>query len=72
MGCPNMGKFFAACDLLETSSPANAATITNAVLKQLEASKINEQKLASFASDGASLMTGKTNAVARRYSICLK
>lgn len=64
-GKPNT-KFLAASDLLETSTSANAETITNAILKQLEESNINVNKLASFSSDGASVMTGKTNGVAAK------
>ena len=64
-GKPNT-KFLAASDLLETLTSANAETITNAILKQLEESNINVNKLASFSSDGASVMTGKTNGVAAK------
>ena len=64
-GTPNT-KFLAASDLLEKSTSANAATITNAILKQLEESAIDKHKLASFSSDGASVMTGKTNGVAAK------
>ena len=41
-------KFLAASDLLEKSTSANAAAITNAILKQLEESAIDKDKLASF------------------------
>lgn len=64
-GKPNT-KFLAASDLLEKSTSANAAAITNAILKQLEESAIDKDKLASFSSDGASVMTGKTNGVAAK------
>ena len=64
-GTPNT-KFLAASDLLEKSTSANAATITDAILKQLEESAIDKHKLASFSSDGASVMTGKTNGVAAK------
>ena len=64
-GKPNT-KFLAASDLLEKSTSANAATINNAILRQLEESAIDKQKLASFSSDGASVMTGKTNGVAAK------
>lgn len=50
-GKPNT-KFLAASDLLEKSTSANAATITNAIPKQLEESAIDKHKLASFSSDG--------------------
>ena len=64
-GKPNI-KFLAASDVLEKSTSANAATITTAILKQLEESEIDKHKLASFSSDGTSVMTGKTNGVAAK------
>ncbi len=57
-------KFLASSDLLEKSTSANVATITNAILKQLEESAIDKHKFAGFSSDGASVMTKKTNGVA--------
>ena len=70
-GKPNT-KFLAASDLLEKSTSANAATITNAILKQLEESEIEKHKLASFSSDGASVMTGKTNGVTAKLQSEIK
>lgn len=64
-GKPN-AKFLAASDLLEKSTSANASTITNAILKQLEESEIDKLKLASFSSDGASVIMGKTNGLAAK------
>ena len=55
-GKPNT-KFLAASNLLEESTSANAATITNAILKQLEESEIDKHKLTSFSKGGASVMT---------------
>ena len=46
-GKPNI-EFLATSGLLEKSTSANAATITNAILKQLEESEIDKLKLASF------------------------
>ena len=57
-GKPNT-KFLAASALLEKSTSPNTATITNAILKQLEESEIDKHRLASFSSDGTFVMTGK-------------
>ena len=64
-GKPNT-KFLPASDLLEKSTSANAATITNAILKQLEESEIDKLNLTSFSSDSASVVMGKKNGVAAK------
>ena len=67
---PETGKaktaFLAASNLLENSSSANAKTITDAIVAQVEDAGIDKRKLTSFSTDGASVMTGKRNGVAAR------
>ena len=67
---PETGKaktaFLAASNLFENSSAADAETITNAIVAQLEDAGIDKRKLASFSSDGASVMTGKRSGVGTR------
>ena len=67
---PKTGKaktaFLASSSLLENSSSANAKTISDALVAQVEDAGIDKRKLASFSSDGASVMTGKRNGVASR------
>ena len=50
--------------LLESSTSANAETITHTITQQIDDAGLNRQHLSSFASDGVSVMTGKTNGVA--------
>lgn len=64
-GKPNTA-FLAASNLLENSSSADAETIINAIVAQLEDAGIHKKKLSSFSSDGASVMTGKRNGVGTR------
>lgn len=64
-GKPNTA-FLAASNLLENSSSADAETIINAIVVQLEDAGIHKKKLSSFSSDGASVMTGKRNGVGAR------
>ena len=56
-------KFLAASDLLKKPTSANNATITNAILKQLEESEIDKHKCASFSSDGMARKTTIWNKV---------
>ena len=67
---PKTGKaktaFLAASNLLENSGLADAKTISDAIVAQVEAAGIDKRKLASFSTDGASAMTGKRNGVAAR------
>ena len=58
--------FLSASDLLENSHSADANTICTALNQQLENNKLEKSKLSSFASDGASVMTGKNNGVAAK------
>ena len=58
--------FLAASNLLENSGSADAKTISDAIVAQVEAAGIDKRKLASFSADGASVMTGKRNGVAAR------
>ena len=60
--------FLAASDVLEesTTGSADAKSIADAILKQVDDSGINRNKLASFSSYGASVMMGKRNGVAAR------
>ncbi|CAB4037742.1 zinc finger 862-like, partial [Paramuricea clavata] len=58
--------FLSANDLFQNSQSADANTIWTVLNKQLEDSKLEKSKLASFASDGASVMTGKKNGVAAK------
>ena len=58
--------FLSANDLFQNSQSADANTIWTVLNKQLEHSKLEKSKLASFASDGASVMTGKKNGVAAK------
>ena len=58
--------FLAVNDLLEKSHAPNAETIKNAIVSQVEDSDLEIQKLSGFASDGASVMTGKNTGVATR------
>ena len=55
--------FVSASDLLKDSHSADANTICNSLNQQLENNKLEKSKLSSFASDGASVMTGKNNGV---------
>lgn len=67
---PKTGKaktaLLASSSLLENSSTADAKTISDALAAQVEDAGIDKRKLASFSSDGASVMTGKRNGVASR------
>ena len=69
---PDTGKtntvFLSASDILENSTTGSpdAITIKDAIVSQIEAAEIEKQKLASFGSDGVSVMTGKRNGVAVR------
>ena len=69
---PDTGKannaFLAASDVLEesTTGSADAKSIADAILKQVDDSGINRNKLASCSSDRASVMTGKRNGVTAR------
>ena len=58
--------FLDVSNLLESSTSANAETITHTITQQIDDSGLNRQHLSSFASDGVSVMTGKTNGVAAR------
>ena len=58
--------FLSASDLLKDSHSADANTICNALNQQLENNKLEKSKLSRFASDGASVMTGKNNGVAAK------
>ena len=50
----------------QNSSSPNAKTISDVLIAQVKDAGINQGKLASFSSDGASVMTGKRNGVASR------
>ena len=58
--------FLASSSLLENSSSVDAKTISVALVAQVADAGIDKRKLASFSSDGASVMTGKRNGVASR------
>lgn len=59
--------FLDVSNLLESSTSANAETITHTIItQQIDDTGLNRQNLSSFASDGVSVMTGKTNGVAAR------
>ena len=58
--------FLDVSNLLESSTSANAETITHTITQQIDDAGLNRQHLSSFASDGVSVMTGKTNGVAAR------
>ena len=58
--------FLSASDLLKDSHSADANTICNAVNQPLENNKLEKSRLSRFASDGASVMTGKNNGVAAK------
>lgn len=50
-------------DLLKDSQSANATTIKNMVMKQLNEIGLDVKKLSGLATDGCSMMTGKRNGV---------
>ena len=58
--------FLDVSNLLESSTSANAETITHTITQQIDDSGLKRQHLSSFASDGVSVMTEKTNGVAAR------
>lgn len=60
--------FLSASDLLQNSTTGSpdAITIKDALVSQIETAGIEKAKLASFGSDGVSVMTGKRNGVAAR------
>lgn len=55
--------FIAIDDLLKDSSSANATTIKNTVMKQLQECGLDVKRLSGLATDGCSVMTGKRNGV---------
>ena len=64
--CKANTSFLDVSNLLESSTSANAETITHTIIQQIHDSGLNRQHLSSFASDGVSVMTGKPNGVAAR------
>ena len=54
-------QFIAIDDLLKDSNSANATTIKNTVLKQLNKRALEVKKLSGLATDGCSTITGKRN-----------
>lgn len=56
--------FLAVNDLLKDSNSADATTIKSQVMKQLDECHLDVKKLSGLATDGCSVMTGKTNGVA--------
>ena len=56
-------QFIAIDDLLKDSSSANATTIKNTVMKQLQECGLDVKRLSGLATDGCSVMTGKRNGV---------
>ena len=58
--------FLDVSNLLESSTSANAETITHTITQQIDDAGLKRQHLSSFASDSVSVMTGKTNGVAAR------
>ena len=58
--------FLTVNDLLEKFHALNTETIKNATVSQVEDSDLERKKLSGFASDGASVMTGKNTGVATR------
>ena len=58
--------FLDVSNLLESSTSANAETITHTITQQIDDAGLKRQHLSSFASDGVSVMTRKTNGVAAR------
>ena len=58
--------FLTVNDLLEKFHAPNTETIKNATVSQVEDSDLERIKLSGFASDGASVMTGKNTGVATR------
>ena len=75
---PDTGKantvFLSASDILENSTTGSpdAITIKDAIVAQIETAEIEKHKLASFGSDGVSVMTGKRNGVAARLRAEIK
>jgi len=58
--------FLSINNLLEDSPSADASTITNCIIKTMDKFSLDSKKLASFVSDGASVMTGSRSGVATR------
>ena len=58
--------FLALSDILESSSSANAETITSVVVKQLSDCDLDINKLSGLSTDGASVMIVKENCVAAK------
>ena len=56
-------QFIAVDDLLKDSNSANATTVKNTVMKQLDECGLDVSKLSGLATDGCSVMTGKRNGV---------
>lgn len=51
-------------DWSESSTSADVETITNAIMQRIDDSDLKQKHLPSFAGDGVSVMTRKTNCVA--------
>ena len=64
-GAPEV-HFLSVQNVLETSTSANAETIVNVITEELKRDKLDINKLRSFASDGASVMTDSRNGVAAK------
>jgi len=58
--------FLSVNNLLEDSPSADASTITNRIIETMDKFSLDSQKLTSFVSDGASVMTGSRSGVATR------
>ena len=58
--------FLDVSNLLESSTSADAETVTHTITQQIDDVGLKRQHLSSFASDRVSVMTGKTNGVAAR------
>ena len=64
-GAPEV-HFLSVQNVVEMSTSANAVTIVNVITEELKSDKLDINKLSSFASDGASVMTGSRNGVAAK------
>ena len=58
-------KFLAVGNTLKGSTSADAPQITRVLIRQLESVGLEVQNMRSFVSDGASVMTGTRNSVAK-------
>ena len=58
--------FLSISNLLENSPSANASTITDCIIQNMDKCGLDSKKLSSFVSDGAAVITGTTNGVAAR------